>query len=83
MLIYMCCHYASPPANSLTCAAPQVDIIYSLCTALGFPVDHVPFMFHHGYCASVEHSHGHVKPTVDICSKDEGIASGAEKEESR
>lgn len=27
MQIYMCCHCAPPPANSLTCAVPQVEIM--------------------------------------------------------
>lgn len=78
MQIYMCCHCASPPANSLTCAVPQVEIIHHR-TAFVSPADYVLSMFHHWHHASVEYSYRVATSTLNICSKNEGIASGAEK----
>ena len=56
---------------------------YSHRTVFVLPADNVLLVFHHGHYDSVECLHGAEITTPHICSKNEGITSGAEKERSR
>ena len=88
MQIYMCCHCASqsPPANSLTCAVPQVEreITYFHRTVLHSPADHrVPFHVSSlallCFCrVLIIHTELQHQQWTSAIKENEGITSGAE-----